>query len=116
LTQQEILEDPNDSPAKYLIKFSNDFFTNSNAFAIVYLIFHGVFNIFLVAALLKNKIWAYPWVMVGFGVFIIYQTYRYFHTYSLMLLFLTAFDIFIVLIVWLEYRRKQNFNQKIINN
>lgn len=107
LAQQEIAEDPNDFIASYLIKTANSFYLDGHVFAIVYLIFHGLVNISLAVALLKNKIWAYYWAAVGFSIFIIYQVFRYFHTYSLSLLILTIFDIFIVSIILLEYNRKK---------
>jgi uncharacterized membrane protein len=107
LTQQEISDDPNDFIANYLIKTANNFSTGTHIFAIVYLIFHGIINIFLAIALLKNKIWAYPWAITGFSIFIIYQVFRYFHTHSLLLLFLTLFDIFIVSVILLEYNNKR---------
>lgn len=110
LTQQEISEDPNDFIANYLIKTANNFSSGSHIFAVIYLIFHGVVNIFLAVALLKNKIWAYPWAITGFGLFLIYQVFRYLHTHSASLLFLTIFDIFIVFIVCWEY--KKNYNKK----
>jgi uncharacterized membrane protein len=105
LAQQEIADDPNDLIANFLINSANNFYYNAHFFAIIYLIAHGIINMFLAVALLKNKIWAYPYAMGGFGLFIIYQIYRYFHTHSLLLLSLTIFDVFIVLIIWLEYRR-----------
>lgn len=107
MAQQEITEDPNDAIAKFLIKSADNLANGSQVFAVVYLIFHGVVNIFLAAALLKNKIWAYPWAMALFSGFVIYQVYRYFHTYSLSLLFLMIFDIFIISVIWLEYKRKK---------
>jgi len=106
LTQQEISEDPKDFFANYLIKAANVLSPGINFFAVVYLIFHGVVNIFLAIFLLKNKIWAYPWAIIGFSLFIIYQIYRYYHTHSQLLMILTVFDIFIVLIVFVEYKRK----------
>ena len=30
----------------------------------------------LVAALLKNQLWAYPWTIAFLGIFIAYQLYR----------------------------------------
>ena len=111
LTQQEISEDPNDFFANFLVKAANSFSAGSHIFAVVYLIFHGLINIFLAVALLKNKIWAYPWAMTGFSIFIIYQIFRYFHTHSLLLLFLTIFDIFIVLIIFLEYNSKKRIKR-----
>jgi len=107
LTQQEISEDPKDLIAGFLVRISNSFSSGTNFFAVFYLIFHGLINIFLAIALLKNKIWAYPWALAGFGLFIVYQVLRYFDTHSSLLLFLTVFDIFIVIIVMLEYSSKK---------
>jgi uncharacterized membrane protein len=108
LTQQEISEDPSDFFANYLAKaLSNISAGSSHIFAVVYLLFHGIVNIFLAIALLKNKIWAYFWAVAAFGLFIIYQVYRYFHTYSPLLLVLIAFDALIILLILLEYRNKK---------
>ena len=105
MAQQEIAEDPNDLIANFIIKSANNLANGSQVFAVVYLILHGAANVFLAAALLKNKLWAYPWAVGIFGAFIIYQSYRFLHTFSLTLLFLTIFDIFVVLVIWLEYLR-----------
>lgn len=105
--QQEIADDPNDFFANYLIKLAGGFSSDTHLFAVIYLILHGIVNMFLAIALLKNKMWAYSWAIAGFSLFIIYQIYRYFHTYSLILLVLTLFDIFIVLLIFLEYKSKQ---------
>lgn len=107
LAQQEIADDPNDLIAGFLINTANNFYYDTHLFAIIYLIAHGIINMFLAFFLSKNKIWAYPSAIFLFGIFIIYQIYRYFHTYSFSLLVLTLFDIFIVLIIWLEYNRKK---------
>ncbi|MEK7562591.1 MAG: DUF2127 domain-containing protein [Patescibacteria group bacterium] len=107
MAQQEIAEDPSDLIANFLIKSADNLANGTQIFAVVYLIFHGAVNIFLAVSLLKNKIWAYPWAMGLFSGFVIYQVYRYFHTYSLSLLFLMLFDVFIIIIIWLEYKRKK---------
>jgi uncharacterized membrane protein len=36
-----------------------------------------VVKVFLVVALLRNKLWAYPWLIITLVVFIEYQLYRY---------------------------------------
>ncbi len=105
LTQQEIAEDPSDFLANSIIKLSNNFSQGSQFFAVFYLLFHGIINVFLIAAMLKNKLWAYPSAIALFSAFIAYQLYRYFHTFSLFLLSLIIFDIFVVVIIWLEYGR-----------
>lgn len=113
LTKSEIAEDPKDFLANFLVKISDNLSTGTQIFAVVYLIFHGIINIFLAVALFKNKIWAYYLAIVGFSAFIIYQIYRYFYTQSLLLLILTFFDIFIVIIVFLEYKNKKRKNENL---
>lgn len=105
LAQQEIAEDPHDLIANSLIKMAQNLSSDSHIFAILYLVLHGVINIFLAVGLLKNKIWAYPWAMSFYGIFMIYQVYRYLHTYSILLLILTLFDAFVVSAIWLEYKK-----------
>lgn len=107
LAMNEISHDPNDFIARHFIIWSADLYVGAKFFAIFYLISHGVVNIFLAVSLMKNKLWAYPWAMAGFGAFIAYQVYKYLHTFSPMLLILTLFDIFIVLIIFLEYKSKR---------
>lgn len=104
--EQEIAGDSDDFFTNFIINAVHNFSAGNYLFAVIYLIFHGAVNLFLAIALLKNKLWVFPFAMAGFSFFIVYQIYRYFHTYSAMLLILTVFDIFIVLIIWLEYRRK----------
>ena len=107
LAQQEVAEDPNDVVVIYLAKMAGALSVGTHIFAIVYLIFHGAINIFLVVALAQNKTWAYHSALTGFSAFIVYQFYRYSYNHSLLLLFLTFFDIFIVTMIFLEYRGKR---------
>ena len=106
MAMDEIARDPNDFLATHFINWSVGIYSDARFFAIFYLLIHGAINIFLAAALLRNKIWAYPWAVAGFGAFIFYQLYKYIHTHSSLILFLTIFDIFIVLVIYLEYKRK----------
>jgi uncharacterized membrane protein len=65
----------------------------------------------LVAALLRDQIWAYPWMIVFLIVFIVYQIYRMTFAFSIGLLALTVFDL---VVVWLTYREygKQRADRK----
>ena len=105
--QQEVSDDPGDFILNFFAKSLHDFSAGSYLFAVVYLIFHGIINIALVVALLKNKVWGYHWAMVGFSIFIIYQVYRYSYTHSFLLLLLIIFDVFVVSAILLEYRSKK---------
>jgi len=107
MAQQEVMGDPNDTIANFLINSANNFYYNAHIFAIAYLLIHGVINIVLATALMKNRLWAFPWAIVSFGSFIFYQSYRYIYTHSPSLLFLTIFDIFIVSVIWVEYSKRK---------
>lgn len=106
LTQQELSKDPHDFIANHILRTAHGLTGSSLAFGAVFLLSHGVVKIVLVTALLKNQIWAYPW-MIGFLLaFIVYQLYRLAVAPTFGMAALTIFDAFIV---WLTYRewRKQ---------
>lgn len=109
LAQQEVADssDGKDIIANYLIKTAQSLSQDSRIFAIAYLLFHGVVNIFLAIALAKGKAKTYPVIMAFLGIFIIYQVYKYFSVHSASILFLTIFDALFVLVIWLEYKRRR---------
>jgi len=107
LAQQEISDDQEYFIVTHLTKIVSGLSVGTHIFAITYLIFHGLVNIFLAIALLKNKLWVYPWAAAGFSAFIIYQASKYLHTHSMPLLLLTIFDIFVVAIILVEYWNKK---------
>jgi len=80
-------------------------------FASLYLLTHGAVKVVLVAALLKNKLWAYPWMIAFLLLFIGYQIYRIILVPSAALAALTAFDL---LVVWLTYREYQRQRYRIV--
>ena len=116
ITQGELSEDPRDFVASHLILAANHLSGSPTIFGAIYLLSHGAVKIVLVIAVLKNKIWAYPW-MIGFLlVFILYQLYRITFAPSFGLIALTIFDILIVWLTYLEYQKHrpaQNFLTKV---
>ena len=56
-------------------------------------------------ALFRKYLWAYPLAIIAFALFLAYQLYRYSHTHSIWLVALSALDLFVIAITWLEYRR-----------
>jgi uncharacterized membrane protein len=101
LTQHELSEDPHDYLATHLLHAAGSLTGSSLQFGAAYLLLHGIVKIVLVAALLRDKIWAYPWMIAFLIVFIVYQVYRMTFAFSIGLLGLTIFDL---LVVWLTYR------------
>lgn len=105
LTQHELSQDPKDFIATHLVAYAHTLTASVTLFAAAYLLVHGIVKIVLVAALLKEQLWAYPW-MIGFlGIFILYQIYRLILHISVGLIALTVFDCFIVMLTVLEYRK-----------
>ena len=76
-------------------------------FGAVYLLVHGAVKVVLVIALLLNKLWAYPCLIIVLLIFIGYQLYRIALEPSVGLIALTTFDAVIVALTWREYRRQR---------
>jgi uncharacterized membrane protein len=107
LTQGELSEDPNDVVARYLLHTANGLTGNAVIFGAVYLLVHGAVKVVLVVALLLNKLWAYPSMIIVLLIFIGYQLYRIALDPSAGLIALTVFDALIVALTWREYRRQR---------
>ena len=110
-TQEKLQEDPHDLIANYLLHFGSTLSLGTTLFGGIYLLSHGIVKIILVVALLKNKLWAYPWSLAVLGVFILYQVYRFTFTHSMGLVVLTLFDFAVMWLIWREYRIVQE-NQR----
>ncbi|WP_334121716.1 DUF2127 domain-containing protein [Glutamicibacter sp.] len=104
LTQHELSEDPGDFIANALLKASGTLTVSSSWFAAAYLLLHGLVKVVLVWAVLKDKLWAYPWMIAFLVIFIGYQSYQLITVFSLGMLLLTLFDLFIVWLTVREYR------------
>ena len=104
LTQEELIEDPNDFVATHLLSLAQNFTVSTQRFYAFYLLSHGVIKLLLVAGLLRNKLWAYPVSLVVLGLFIVYQLYRFSYTRGFGLIVLTVFDVIVMGLIWHEYR------------
>jgi uncharacterized membrane protein len=104
LTQEELIEDPNDFVASHLLSLAQNFTISTQRFYAFYLLSHGVIKAFLVIGLLRNTLWAYPVSLVVLCLFIVYQLYRFSYTHGLGLIVLTVFDVLAMGLIWHEYR------------
>jgi uncharacterized membrane protein len=102
-TQTELLEDKQDFVANHLLQWAQGFSVQSQHFYAWYLLSHGVVKLALVVGLLMRKLWVYPTAIVVLGLFILYQLYRFSHTYGVGLLLLTGLDVIVVALTWHEY-------------
>ncbi|MES2169703.1 MAG: DUF2127 domain-containing protein [Actinomycetota bacterium] len=107
LTQHELSEDPNDFIANHLIQFADSLTLSASVFAAIYLLLHGAVKIVLVLAVLLDRLWAFPWMIAFLLVFILYQVYEISISFSIWLLLLTLFDLFITWLTIVEYRKRR---------
>jgi uncharacterized membrane protein len=103
-TQEELVEDPKDFIATYLLGWARGFSVQTEHFYAFYLLSHGVVKLLLVAGLLRSRLWAYPTSLVVMALFITYQLYRFYYSGGTGLIVLTVFDLFVVALIWHEYR------------
>src|SRR5207245_7135027 len=108
---QELSEDPRDFIATHLLRASQSFASGGKYFASLYLLAHGAVKLVLVAALFRNKLWAYPLMITMLATFVCYQLYRFNLTHSLMMILLTVFDLIVILLTWLEYGKQRSLRQ-----
>jgi uncharacterized membrane protein len=111
LTQHELSEDPRDFVATHLLRVSHGLTGPAVGFAAAYLLLHGIVKVVLVLALLRNKLWAYPWTIAFLAAFIGYQLYRIALHPTLGLIALTILDAIIVWLTWREYQKQRTARQ-----
>ncbi len=107
LTAPELSEDPNDWIATTIRRAVHLFSADTALFAGAYLVIHGLIKIFLVAGLLRGKLWAYPTSLWFLAAFIVYQIYRYTYTHSIWLILLTIVDLIVAFLIWHEYQSRK---------
>jgi uncharacterized membrane protein len=106
LMRKELLEDPRDLIANYLLASVDHFSLSTRNFTAAYLLTHGVIKLWLIIGLLRGKLGYYPLAIAVFGLFIIYQLYRFNLSHSLWLVLITVVDIVVIGLTWQEYRRR----------
>lgn len=105
LTQHELSQDSHDFLATHALRYANGLTGATVLFGALYLLSHGLVKIVLVYAVLRTKLWAYPWMLAFLGAFILYQIYRMTFAPSVGLVALTLFDLFVAWLTFLEYQR-----------
>ncbi|MDE2078936.1 MAG: DUF2127 domain-containing protein [Patescibacteria group bacterium] len=103
VTQREFAEDPHDAIANILLHSVQNISVGTQEFAAIYLLGHGVIKLWLIIGLLRERLWYYPTALVVFGLFIVYQLYRYTFTHSIWLLLITVIDLVVIGLTWHEW-------------
>lgn len=73
-------------------------------FVALYFISRGAIKIVLIAALLRNMLWAYPASLFLLGLFVLYQFYQLVVDHSLLILGITLFDLVVMYFIYREWQ------------
>lgn len=103
ITRHELLEDPNDVIANFLLSSAEKFSIDQKSAASFFLFSHGAVKLFLVVMVLQERNWAYPVFMAALGLLVTYQCYQLSHVFSLWLAALTVLDVVVLWLTWHEY-------------
>lgn len=104
VTRGEFAHDPNDLVANLLVSYADQLNVSLTMFGAIYLLVHGIVKVILVGAVLRDKLWAYPWLIGALVGFISFQLFELARHFTGGLLALTLFDAFIVWLTVREYR------------
>lgn len=108
LTAHELREDPHDIIASHVLRTASHLTTSMTLYGAIYLLAHGVTKIVLVALVMRDRLWAYPWLIAVLLAFIAYQLYQITAVrFSVGLTALTVFDAFLAWLTWREYQSKK---------
>ena len=102
--RSELIDDPNDVVMNFVVHTLLSPSTSTKTFAALYVLFHGLINLFLAILLYRDKHWAYPTTVGLMALSLVYQIYRIGTHHSLILTVITVFDVIYMMLVWHEYK------------
>ena len=105
ITHHELTEDPGDFLATNAVRLGHQLAVGRITFALIFLLPHGAVKVALVLALLRQKLWAYPWALGALTVFLIYQIYLVIAHATIFTAALTILDVAIIWLVWREWQK-----------
>ena len=104
LNLHEITQDPQDPMVQWTAQQAENLSVAPDNFYAVYLIVHGLLKLVMVILLARRVTWAYPAAMVVLAIFVVFQLHGWTQGHSPFLLMLSGFDLFMIYLVWREYR------------
>jgi uncharacterized membrane protein len=107
LASGEMLEYPRDFLINFALRFLENLSHSTQIFIAVYILIHGLLNLFLAIALSRDKIWAYLATITVMVTLMFYQVHRIILHHSPVLILVTTLDIFFIILTWHEYNRKK---------
>jgi uncharacterized membrane protein len=109
LTQVELIEDPHDIFALLLRRLALGFGHDSQLFAGLYLLAHGIVKVLLAVLLFMEMTWAFPLALTLFSCLVTFSIYRLSLNWSWILATFVAFDLFTIWLIAKERRAVLRF-------
>lgn len=107
LTHTELSEDPHDFIASHLVHWAAGYTKQTAILVAFYLLSHGIIKVVLVYEVLRNRLWAYLWLIWVTVAFIVYQAWHFAHKPSVGFALLTLFDLVIIYLTSREYSKQK---------
>lgn len=107
LARSELLKYPHDRIIDVLMHSLLRTAEHSMKLVAIYILVHGLLNIFLVVQLRRDRHWAYPVTIAIMSLLGVYQLYRISLYHSPLLVIATTLDVIFIVLAWHEYRRHQ---------
>jgi uncharacterized membrane protein len=95
LTSAELHEDPSSVIGRFINHLAAGIDTSATHYVAAYLAVHGLIKVVLVFALFRQKMWAYPAMLIALAIFVVTQCIQLATGFSWGLFLLTLFDIFV---------------------
>jgi len=108
LAQKELIEDPHDRFVDIASRFITNTPEGTRLFIAIYILAHGILNLFLAYQLYRQRLWAFPVTATVVGVFILYQLERVYQHHSVTLIVLTILDIIFLALLMHEYKHQRS--------
>ena len=105
LTRTELIEDAAEPLAQRVLDLAARFDPGSQHFYAIYLLGHGALKLVVLALLARRVAIAYPLAIAVFAGFVVYQMHRWTLSGSPMMLALSALDVIVIWLTWLEWKR-----------
>jgi uncharacterized membrane protein len=103
LSQGDVDGDADDFLARGLSSAAHSFAISNGVLIGAYLFVRGLVQLLLVLALFKNKLWAYPLLLLVLFIFICTQVYEIYLSHSIATGVITVIDLITMYLVWREY-------------
>lgn len=104
-TRGELLEDPHDIIANFLLKQTSHISHAATTFLIVYLLIHAAVKLISVLGIIFKQLWAYPFALIALSLLTLYQFYDIAMKPSVGIVLLTLLDLIVLWLIAKEYQR-----------